>query len=239
MDTKTQLRSLYELQQLDSALVALQKQYNALDSGRTEKAAAEAARAAHQDADSTLHATSAALHDAELEQKSVEAKTTEFEKKLYGGTVRAPKELQALQEEIEMLKRQRGRLDEKILTLMDDLEILRQREAETRQALATNEEALRAQQVTYKRAAEQLVAQARVLNSQRGEHARSIPPALLKRYDSLRASKGGVAIAPLEDGNACGGCKLGLPASLVTRVQQGDSMEFCDNCGRILVALDT
>src|SRR5690242_10769945 len=131
---KEQLLSLYELQKLDSALAALQKQYSALDPGRTEQSEATAAQAAHQEADAALHATSAALHDAELEQKSVEAKTAEFEKKLYGGSIRVPKELQAMQEEIEMLKKQRGRLDEKILTLMDDLEIQRTREAETRQA---------------------------------------------------------------------------------------------------------
>ncbi len=235
---KEQLLTLYEVQKLDSALATLQKQYSALDPGRTEQAEAKAAQDAHQEADATLHATSAALHDAELEQKSVEAKTAEFEKKLYGGSIRVPKELQAMQEEVEMLKKQRGRLDEKILTLMDDLEAQRTREAETRQSQAQAEEVLKTKQAAHKRASEQLIAQAQVLKSQRTEAAKAVPPALLKRYDSLRASKGGVAIVPLEDANACGGCKLGLPSSLVERVLHGTTLETCDNCGRILVAVD-
>jgi predicted nucleic acid-binding Zn-ribbon protein len=233
---KAQLLQLYELQQLDSALAALQKQYNALDSGRAEQAAAQTAQAAHKEAEDTLNATSAALHDTELEQKGVEAKTAEFEKKLYGGSVRVPKELQAMQEEVEMLKRQRGRLDEHILTLMDALESQRQREAETRQALTSAQETLKTKQAAYKRAADQLVAQARALTAQRTEAAKTIPPALLKRYYSLRASKGGLAVAAIEDANACGGCRLGLPSSLVEKAHQGDSIEVCDNCGRILVA---
>ncbi|HZP82374.1 MAG TPA: C4-type zinc ribbon domain-containing protein, partial [Chthonomonadaceae bacterium] len=234
MDVQTQLLTLYHLQQLDSALMALKKQYNALDPGRAEQRAADAAIKAHQEAEAALHATSAALHDSELEQKSVEAKTADFEKKLYSGTIHVPKELQAMQEEIEMLKRQRGRLDEKILALMDELEAQRAREAETRQARAAAEEALKTKQAAYKQAANTLVAQARELQAQRAEAVKPIPPALLKRYDSLRASKAGVAVAPLEDGNACGGCKLGLPSSLVERVQEGRSLEVCDNCGRIL-----
>jgi predicted nucleic acid-binding Zn-ribbon protein len=238
MDVQTQLLALYHLQQLDSALTALKKQYNALDPGRVEQATADAATKAHQEAEAALHATSAALHDAELEQKSVEAKTADFEKKLYSGTIRVPKELQAMQEEIEMLKRQRGRLDEKILALMDELEAQRAREAETRQARASASEALKTKQAAYKQAANTLVAQARELQAQRAEAVKPVPPALLKRYDSLRASKAGVAVAPLEDGNACGGCKLGLPSSLVVLTQEGKNIVVCDNCGRILVAPD-
>lgn len=239
MDVQTQLLALYHLQQLDSALEALKKQYNALDPGRVEQTAFSTAKTAQEEAEAALHATGVALHDSELEQKSVEAKTADFEKKLYGGTIRVPKELQAMQEEVEMLKRQRGRLDEKILTLMDELEAQRVREAETRQARTASEEALKTKQAAYKKEANTLVAQARELQAQRAEAVKPIPPALLKRYDSLRASKAGVAVAPLEDGNACGGCKLGLPSSLVERAQEGRGIEVCDNCGRILVAPDT
>ncbi|HZO88403.1 MAG TPA: C4-type zinc ribbon domain-containing protein [Chthonomonadaceae bacterium] len=234
MDTKAQLQALYRLQQLDSALAALQRQYNALDQGRAEKAALEAAQAAHKEADTTLHATSTALRDSELEEQTVETKAAAMEKKLYGGTVRAPKELQSLQEEIEMLKRQRGRLDEKILTLMDEVEAQRAREAETKQALAAAEAAFQAKRAAYKRDAEALVAQARIVAAQRAEAAKAVPPALLKRYESLRASKGGLAIAALEDENACGGCKMGLPSSQVKRIHEGNTIEVCENCGRLL-----
>ncbi|HLK57438.1 MAG TPA: C4-type zinc ribbon domain-containing protein [Chthonomonadaceae bacterium] len=231
---KEKLAALYTLQQLDSALDALKKQYAALDPGRAEEQMYREAKAAHDESDTDLHETTTALRDAELEQKTVEAKRADFEKKLYGGSIRVPKELQAMQEEVEMLGRQRGKLDEKILTLMDALEGTRAREAETRQTLAGAEETLRAVRAGYKQKAEQMQAQARELAAQRKQALDAVAPDLLRRYESLRAAKGGVAIAPLEDNNACGGCKMGLPSQLVQRVRAGATLEFCDNCGRIL-----
>ena len=65
-----------------------------------------------------------------------------------------------------------------------------------------------------------------------------MPDNLIKRYESLRLSKAGVAIVALQDGNACGGCKMALPSSLVTRIHAGTGMEICQNCGRLLYDLE-
>src|SRR5947209_20570505 len=100
---KEKLAALYALQQIDSALDALKRRYAALDPGRVEETAHQSAKGAHDEAASALHATTASLHDTELEQKTVEAKRSEYETKLYSGAVRVPKELSAMQEEIEML----------------------------------------------------------------------------------------------------------------------------------------
>jgi predicted nucleic acid-binding Zn-ribbon protein len=231
---KEQLVALYTLQQLDSALDVLKKQYAALDTGLAEKAAHEQARAAHKEAETALHTASGALRDVELEQKAVETKRAEYETKLYSGTIHVPKELQAMQDEVEMLGRQRGRLDEKILVLMDELEVARTREAETKRTLKGATAALKAIQSAAKQAAETMVAQARTLSAQRNEAAKAITPALMKRYDSLRAAKGGLAIVRIEDGNACGGCKMGLSSTSVKLVHEGNSIEICDNCRRML-----
>jgi predicted nucleic acid-binding Zn-ribbon protein len=231
---KEKLAALYMLQQLDSALDALKKQYAVLDPGRAEEAHYREAKAARDEAEAGLHTTTAALRDAELEQKTVEAKRAEYETKLYSGSIRVPKELQAMQEEVEMLGRQRGKLDEKILALMDEIEGVRARDDETRQRLTEAEAALRAKRTDHKEKAERMQAQARALATQRKQVVAGVAPDLLRRYESLRAAKGGVAIAPLEDNNACGGCKMGLPSQLVQRVRAGATLEFCDNCGRIL-----
>src|SRR4051794_30537016 len=104
---KEKLADLYALQQLDSTLAVLQKQYSALDKGLAEQAALEAVRTAYAEVEAALHGVSADLHDSELEQKTVEAKRKDFETRLYSGKVTAAKELQAMQEEIEMLGRNR------------------------------------------------------------------------------------------------------------------------------------
>jgi predicted nucleic acid-binding Zn-ribbon protein len=234
MDVKTQLKALYELQQLDSVLDALKRQYAGLDRGQAEQALYDSAKAAHTEAKAALTAASAALRDLELEQKAVETKRAGEEERLYSGKVRAPKELQALQEEVEALKRQRERLDERLLTLMDDLEGCRTNESQAKKELVTATAALRERVTAFNAQAETMKAQAQALAAQRSGSAKVVPADLLKRYDTLRAGKGGVALAPLTDGNLCGGCKMGLPSSIVVRVHEGKSFVLCDNCGRML-----
>jgi predicted nucleic acid-binding Zn-ribbon protein len=231
---KEKLAALYALQQLDTALDALRRQHAAIDVGKAEHAAYEAARAAHAEAETALHNTHAALRDAELEQKAVEEKRADYETRLYSGKITAAKELQAMQEEIAMLGRQRSRLDEKILALMDELEASRVREAETKAAQAAAVTAFRTKNNAAKEQVETITAQFHALTSQRAEDAKQIAPDLMKRYDSLRASRGGLAIVPVVDGNTCGGCRMGLPTNLVERVHEGVAIQVCNNCQRIL-----
>ena len=233
---KEKLAALYALQQQDSAIDILKKQYALLDSGKEEQSAYQAAQNTGKEAEAALQAARVAVADTEMEQKTVEEKRAGYETKLYSGTVSNPKELQAMQDEVDMLARNRDRLGEKLKSLLTELEECREREAGAKQALATLKASLKAKQTAYKAEAEQIVAQAKVLIAQRAEAAKQVAPPLLQRYEALRKLKGGLAVVPMEDSNACGGCKMGLASSVVRRVQSGDEIETCDNCGRILVS---
>lgn len=231
---KTELNALYALQQIDSAIDALKREFAALDAGQGEAAARDTAKKAHDEAAATLSADTASLHDVELEQKTVLAKKDDYEKKLYSGSVTNPRELMAMQEEVEMLERMRTRLDEKILGLVNALETHRSHEAQTKKTLQETTKTLKAKQSDYKQHAQTIADQARALLMQRKTAEKSVPAALLQRYETLRIHKNGLAIVALEDGNACGGCKMGLPTMLVQRVHEGSHIEVCQNCKRIL-----
>jgi uncharacterized protein len=231
---KAELSALYALQQLDSTIDRLKREFAALDAGQSEKAAHDSAKTALEEATTALHADTTNLRDAELEQKSVETKKAEYEKKLYGGTVSNPKELMAMTDEVAMLERQRARLEEKILGLMNEIETRRTTEKQAQHHAGQTRQAMKAKQADYKKTAESIAGMARALIKQREAAVKKIKPDLLKRYEALRISKGGLAIVPLEDGNACGGCKMGLPSMLVVRVHEGSAIEVCQNCKRIL-----
>jgi len=231
------LTALYALQQIDSALALAQRKYQALDPGRAEQAAAESARQTYAHLSHTYHETVRDLHDAELELKSVEAKKKDFETKLYSGKVQAFKELEAMQQEIEALGRQRSRLDEKILTLMDQIETRRAQEAEAKAKLEAAEAALAEKQTAYKTSARALAERIRALTAERPKHAETIPPPLLKRYEAIRAAKQGVGIARIEDG-VCGACHTSLPANLIRLVEETENVEVCENCGRMICLVE-
>ncbi len=231
---KEQLAALYALQKLDSGMDALKRKFAVLDKGAAEKAAYDAANAAFKELDHALHGHSGMLKDTELEQKAVEEKRAAEEKKLYSGTVRNPKEMTAMQEEIEMLARQRSRLDEKIVLLMEEVESAKQHQVVAKKALSVARAALKAKLAVAQASASEMSATAQKLTAYREQAVKPIPAPLLRRYDELRRANQGIGIAPVLDGNTCGGCRMGLPSQIITRLHLGKDIETCLNCGRML-----
>lgn len=231
---REKIAALYDLQQQDSAIDVIKLQYSQLDAGRAELVEYNAALAAQKAAKKAQHAANAEFKDVELEYKAVEAKRATEETKLYSGKVTNPKELQSLTDEVAMLERNRDNLGEKVEIATQKLEAAKTLLSESQKALILAEKALKAKQAAFEEQAETIRAQARIISAQRNEAVKNVSANLLKQYDTLRAAKGGKAVSALEDANSCGGCKMGLSSSLVRRIHEGSSIEFCDNCGRIL-----
>ncbi len=172
----------------------------------------------------------------EDEVAALTAKAAEVRAVLYSGSVGAIRELQAMEAEIEALNRRRGTLEDELLEAMEEREPLdaeiaaleRERhrvDAESaglRAAVAEAEAALDAE----------LEAEA----DARTAAAAGLPPDLVGLYEELRARSDGIGAARLVNGR-CGGCHLALPATELDRLrrQPHDTLERCDQCGRILV----
>lgn len=227
------LTALYALQQIDSALALAQRQYKTLDPGHAEEAAVEKAQAEFEAVSHGHHETSRNLQDAELELKTVEAKKKDFETKLYSGKVQAFKELEAIQMEVEALNRQRGRLDERILILMDEIEQRRKEMQEAESRLNAANADLAAKQAKYKAEKNKLAARIHAVTAERADKAALILPSTLKRYEAMRTAHGGVGIARIED-SMCGVCHTSLPTNLIRQVEDTDTFGTCENCGRLL-----
>lgn len=156
--------------------------------------------------------------------------------RMYSGTVNSPRELQALQDEIQTLGRRQSQLEDELLEVMEQAESVQAELAscdERRVVVAADADVLRraiadAEQVTDSELAGVLV--------ERDAIAAEIPDELLATYERLRARLGGVAVARLE-GVQCLGCHLSLPATEVDAVRHAapDTVVFHEECGRILV----
>jgi uncharacterized protein len=160
----------------------------------------------------------------------------EVEKRLYGGTVSASRELTAMSEEVEHLRARRSSLEDQELEVMEELEPL-----EGEVARLEGERAALSSQADD--AADALVkAEAEVdreiagVSAERDAAAADVPPDLVATYEKLRARLGGVGAARLV-GSSCSGCHLVLPATELDRIKKSgpDALVFCDQCGRILV----
>ncbi len=228
------LKALYAVQQIDSAIQRSKKAQAALDNGTAATAAAEAARSVAQEKRSDWQKSSGDLKDSELKLDTIETKRKSYQQKLYQGTVTNPKELSNIEKEIEALGRQRSDLDGRILELMEEVEqaqaALTVAEEEARQAEGHQSATVSA----FRSRHEALDLELTDLAQQRRDAATMVEDkAALKRYEDIRAKSGGIGIAKIE-GNACGGCHMTLPATLIKTVKEGAQMQTCENCGRLL-----
>jgi predicted nucleic acid-binding Zn-ribbon protein len=161
---------------------------------------------------------------------------TDVEQRLYSGTVSSPRELQAMQADMEMLQRQRRELEDR------ELEVMEQREALDSQINAA-ESALGALDADVTRLRAEIEAAEREIDAEivteqaaRDTATEGIDAGVLRDYEARRARNRGAGAARLV-GTTCQACHLSIPSTEAERIRRGvgEVVAYCDNCGAILV----
>jgi hypothetical protein len=173
---------------------------------------------------------------AERDLKVTEDRVVQVNKRLYGGTVTASRELQAMASDVESLRKRASETEDKVLALMEEREPLDSKLAALDGELADLAKRQEALRQALAGAESEVDAVLVALEAGRPEAAAAVPRQLLATYERLRARLDGVAVARLIGGR-CDGCHLSLPAMELDRIrhQAPGSLEHCEQCGRILV----
>ena len=227
------LSELWRLQEIDSALDTRRA---SLDDARARMGESEeliAMRARVEELRGASQRAHAAQKDVELEADDLKAKIAPAEEKLYGGTIRNPRELSDLQADIAQLKQHLSTVEDRDLEALSAVE---QADNELRQAsgeLETAEAAWREEQAELAERSDRLAGEIAVYERERAEQAAEIEPDLVKTYDHVRRAHQGRGVARL-DRNLCLGCRISLPVSTVNRARAGAVVVQCPNCERIL-----
>jgi uncharacterized protein len=170
----------------------------------------------------------------ETELKDLDAKIRPLEEKLYGGSIRNPKELSDLQREVELLKAQRSKIEDEGLAGVDAVETAEATLATARQSAATIEADWRADQEGLRVNKARIEGESALLDAERARQAANLDPLSLGQYEKLRSVRQGRAVAHIERGT-CGGCRISLPTHIVQRARGGSELVPCPSCERILV----
>jgi len=228
-----QLKALYDLQCIDLQIAKLQKAKAALGDGSALKQQVEEARRDAEAAEKSLHEATTELRDNELNLKTVESKTKTYQDKLYAGKVSNPKELTSIEKEIEMLERQKGKLEEGIIALMDTIEARKSANSAAQGKLKSLEEELSAQLADIKVKTVAINTQGREVVHQREKALAAVDPAMLKKYDSLKVRQGGVVVSKVVDGD-CSACHTQVISGNLKRLTSDAAIQCCENCSRML-----
>jgi predicted nucleic acid-binding Zn-ribbon protein len=172
------------------------------------------------------------------EVAAVAARAKDVETTLYSGTVRASKELTALQEEIRLHGVRQSELESRELDLLEEIDRADRAIAENRAAQARTHAELALLADALALAEQAIDAELAKLELARHGLLASIPSEIVVTYERLRTRERllGRAAAALVEGS-CGGCRMKLPVLEYNRMKSKpeDALLLCVHCGRILI----
>ena len=234
-----ELERLLEVQEQDTAIDRLRHRRATLpERAELERATVrlqeyEQQRAALQAQRDVVFADEKRLDD---EARGVAAHAEDVDKRLYSGTVTSPRELQAMQSDVEMLRRRLSEIEDEELAVMEQREDLDGELATLQASIDALEREAQGFREVIASAEAEIDAELASVSAVRAGLAEPLPPALVADYEKRRAQNKGAGAARLV-GTTCQACHLTIPSTEAERIRRaaGNEVAYCDNCSAILV----
>jgi len=227
--------NLYRLQLLDSHILKIHTRLNEIREELENDEKLQQAKKSLAEAESAHKKTQGILNQAENEVDAQKNKIKQSESTLYSGTVKNPKELEDLQNEIEALKRHLSTLEDRQLEAMVDEESIW---ASSEAAQITLDEVkikLSDQNISLSAEQDELNKNNFRLETEREAALLPIDSPILTKYDNLRKEKRNLAVVELSD-QACTACGVTLTPAENQSARSATKIFNCPSCGRILFA---
>jgi len=233
MSTTQIAAALYQLQQLDLELERLAAEQQVVVKSLRGNASLQELRIELNSAQQQLRSRLQAQKEAEWALEELTRRLGAQEQRLYSGMVSNPKELNALQQEIQHLRTQQGRQEDTYLEVMEATESLQEESRRKAETLQQAEEAWTRESAAMLARRDQLEVRKQELQARRTQMLTSIDAGFISRYEAMRRAKQGRAISKVEQ-NSCQWCRVILTPSELQRVRVSSQLQTCTNCGRIL-----
>ena len=169
--------------------------------------------------------------DIEREIEDIDVKVEKSNAKL--SNIRDNKEYRAALKEIENMGKEKGRLEDRTLEIMEQLEALSLNCTSKKESLEKGKESFEKDKDKVMKELKAFDVELEELESKRGLLAEEIDANLLKSYDNIRKRKDGVAITPVING-VCQVCHMGIPPQKFNELIRGDILMNCPHCMRIM-----
>jgi predicted nucleic acid-binding Zn-ribbon protein len=224
-------KQLYQLQEIDLEIEANEQALRQIASQLGESQALVKTQTKLASEKQRLEELKQQQQSWEWEIDDLVSKLTAVQERLYGGSIKNPKELSSLQHEVEGFKSKREQLEDKALEIMEQVELTEASVATKSNEFKELEAEWQSQQQQLSGNMEELKTTLADLQHKREALSTSIDPEKIELYNKLKKQKG-TAIAKVEQG-ICRGCRISLSAAELQQARGGNSVQ-CSNCGRIL-----
>lgn len=230
---KEQIKLLIQLQEIDKQIFDLKAEKE------TKPAQIEALKADYENEEAKLkelQERSKSLQvkrkEQEVDLESKETNIKKYQTQLY--QVKTNKEYTSLLHEIEGLRADCSILEDKILTIMEDLEKLDAQIKAEKEKLKNAEVDLKQKEEIIRQEIKHIEQKISSLMEERQKIASLIKPDLLSRYENIQQKKNdGLALVPVVN-STCQGCHINLPPQTVNEIMMENKLHSCESCARLL-----
>ncbi len=229
----TLMKQLFSLQELDLALDSVKNQKAAAEQELETRLTLGQIEESLEEERGRLEEVQAAHRSQQEDAETLRERAGLVEAQLYSGEA-ASRDLEALQLEVNNVKAQVDQKDLQLLELAVRADDTRRRISSLEQALAEVQEAWEKRHAELTEQLASLTKEEIELSGQRDQLAQTLDEADVRKYDTLRRSKGGTAVAKVERG-LCQACRMSLPSQHLQRVRSGRYTVNCSSCGRMLL----
>ncbi len=147
--------------------------------------------------------------------------------------IKSNKEYKAALKEIDDLTREKSKLEDKAIELMEQVDAL------SEQCRVKKEERERVHEEINQekeRIVQEMNAMDKAIQSlsrKRGKFCKKVSDDLLRKYDFIRERKAGLALTPVFNG-VCQACHMEIPPQRYNELIRGEKLLDCPNCHRII-----
>jgi len=227
-------KEMYELQKVDLTWAKVRQRLLEIQKLLGESEELRQVRARVSETESELQSWRGKQKDAEFESRSLAERIQSADEQLMSGAIHNPKELEALQSNVDSMRRHRAQLEDSAVEAMlladgldAQLDELRQSLEKLEKEWASGQTDLRVQETKMK---QNYV----LLKRKREALAADMSPDTLNRYEQMRRRRGGVAVARVVNGD-CEACHVQMPTGVISALQSNrDELVVCTSCGRYL-----
>ncbi len=232
----SEIAKLYDLQKIDSMFDQVRRRLLEIQKLRAENDDLVTARYSVAETETALSEGRTRQQDTEMQAQSLDERIKETDASLMSGETSNPKELQALQDNLDQLRKQKDTADEHAVNALLQAESLRQQLERQQEELKQAEGTWRADQRSLNEEELALKRKYVLLKKHREAGRGLIQAEMLEKYDGVRKRKSGIAVARVTD-DTCAVCNMQLPTAITGTVSSnGDQLYTCPSCGRILYA---